>query len=101
MAARPDGLSVGADRRKESAAGRRWRTGTLPLALAGLAPLSGCQNPRTRQSIESDRFLDEYASGRGLTKEQARNEVMAKLEDRDERQVMNSVEDKGVDRRVR
>jgi hypothetical protein len=72
----------------------------LPLALAGLVLLSGCQNARSRESIESDRFLDEYAARRGLTREQAQNEVMAKLDDRDERQVMNTVEDKGVERRV-
>lgn len=100
MAAKPDGLSVGAHRREQSAARRRWRTAALPLALAGLALLSGCQNARNRQSIESERFLDEYAAGRGLTREQARNEVMAKLEDRDEKQAVNTVEAKGVDRRV-
>lgn len=96
MAARPDGLTVGARRREKSAGGSRWLSRTFPLVVAGLSLLGGCQKNLNRQSIESDRFLDQYAAGRGLTRDQARDEVMAKLKDKEEKDVMNAVEDQGV-----
>jgi hypothetical protein len=46
--------------------------------------------------VESDRFLDQYAAGRGLTRDQARREIEAKMNEQDTEQTMKNVENAGV-----
>ncbi len=96
MAAKPDGLSFDA-RRSEAPEGRnRKPPQMLPVLLLGLALLGGCRNSLGQHNIESKRFLDQYAAGRGLTREQARDEVAAKIREQEEKKTMTAVEDQGV-----
>jgi hypothetical protein len=76
--------------------GRPWKTTLASLAI-GLAAIGGCRNDLQRKNIESDRFLDQYAAGRGLTRDEARDEVAAKVKERETEQAMHNVENAGVD----
>jgi hypothetical protein len=97
MASKLDGLFVGA-RRIGTLTLRCCRRKTTLASLAiGLATIGGCRNDLTRKNIESDRVLDRYAAGRGLTRDQARDEVAAKVKERETEQAMHNVENAGVD----
>jgi hypothetical protein len=96
MAAKPDGLSFDARRSEESEGRNRTPPHLLPVLLLAFALLGGCRNSLGQQNIESKRFLDQYAAGRGLTREQARDEVAAKIREQEEKKTMTAVEDQGV-----
>lgn len=96
MASKLDGLFVGARRIGTSALRCCRRKTTLASLAIGLATIAGCRNDLTRKNIESDRFLDQYAAGRGLTRDQARDEVAAKAKERDTEKIMENVENVGV-----
>ena len=67
----------------------------LSLAVA-LAAVGGCRNDITRQNLDSERFLDQYAAGRGLTRDQARREVEEKVTDQEQKQATTAAESNGV-----
>ena len=67
----------------------------LSLAIA-LAAIGGCRNELTRRNLESERFLDQYAAGRGLTRDQARDEVAAKVQEQEHNAAATAVETNGV-----
>ena len=71
-----------------------------PIALlafaVALAAAGGCRNNVTRQNLDSERFLDQYAAGRGLTRDQARREVEEKVNEKEQQQATTDVESKGV-----
>lgn len=73
----------------------RRKTTVASLAI-GLAAVGGCRNDISRKNIESDRFLDQYAAGRGLTRDQARDEVAAKMKEKETEQAMDNVENVGL-----
>jgi hypothetical protein len=89
-------LRVGARRIGTLAIGSRRRKAALVSLTIGLAAIGGCRNDLTRQNIESDRFLDQYAAGRGLTRDQARDEVAAKVKERETEQMMENAENAGT-----
>ena len=96
MAAKPAGLSFDARRSEDSERRNQKQPQLLPVLLLGFALLGGCRNSLGQQNIESNRFLDQYAAGRGLTREQARDEVAAKIREQEEKKTMTAVEDQGV-----
>lgn len=96
MAAKPAGLSFDARRSDDSEGRNRKQPRLLPVLLLGSALLGGCRNSLSQQNIESKRFLDQYAAGRGLTREQARDEVAAKIREQEEKKTITAVEDQGV-----
>ena len=67
----------------------------LSLAVA-IAAVGGCRNDVTRQNLDSERFLDQYAAGRGLTRDQARQEVEERVNEKEQKQATTDVESKGV-----
>lgn len=95
MAAIFDWMLAGA-RRLGTFAGKSCRPkGLLSLAVA-LAAIGGCRNDLSRQNMDSDRFLDQYAAGRGLTRDQARREIESKMDEKDSQQAMENAESAGV-----
>lgn len=95
MAAKLDWM-LAAARRFGAFAGQSCRPKMLLSLAVALAALGGCRNDITRQNVESDRFLDQYAAGRGLTRDQARREIEAKMNEQDTEQTMKNVENAGV-----
>jgi hypothetical protein len=96
MASQLDWLFVRARRIGTLAIGNRRRKTALASLTIGLAAIGGCRNDLTRQNIESDRFLDQYAAGRGLTRDQAREEVAAKVKQKETEQIMENAEIAGT-----
>jgi hypothetical protein len=89
-------LLVGARRIGTLAIGNRRRKTALASLTFGLAAIGGCRNDLARQNIESDLFLDQYAAGRGLTRDQARDEVAAKVKEKETEQMMENAENAGM-----
>lgn len=69
---------------------------SLLSAAMVLAAIGGCRNELTRQNLENERFLDQYAAGRGVTREQARREVEAKVSEQEAQKMVSTAEAKGV-----
>ena len=95
MAAKLDGL-LAAARRIAKFAGKSCRVKPLLSLAVALAALGGCRNDITRQNLESERFLDQYAAGRGLTRDQARDEINAKVNEQETRTAVENAENAGV-----
>lgn len=97
MSAKPVTSSAGVRRHQNS---KRAIGGQMlgTALIVAVATLSGCRKNMnlSPQSIESERFLDHYAAGRGLTREQARDEVMAKMREQEQQSATTAVEDNGV-----
>ncbi|HUY93069.1 MAG TPA: hypothetical protein VMV10_30345 [Pirellulales bacterium] len=95
MAAKLDWMLSRARRLANFARGNCRAAPLLSLALA-LAALGGCRHELTRKNLENERFLDQYAAGRGLTREQARREVETKVSEQEAQKMVNAAEDQGV-----
>lgn len=95
MAAMFDWMLAGA-RRLGTFADKSCRPKTLFSLAVALAAIGGCRNNLSRQNMESDRFLDQYAAGRGLTRDQARREIESKMDEKDSQQAMENAENAGV-----
>ena len=95
MAAMFDRLHAGA-RRLGTFAGKNCRPKTLFSLVVALSTIGGCRNDLSRQNMDSDRFLDQYAAGRGLTRDQARREIESKMDEKDSQQAMENAENAGV-----
>ncbi|HVW38145.1 MAG TPA: hypothetical protein VHB99_12595 [Pirellulales bacterium] len=98
MAAMFDWMLAGA-RRLGTFAGKNCRPKTLFSLAVALSAIGGCRNDLSRQNMDSDRFLDQYAAGRGLTRDQARREIESKMNDQETQQVMHNAENVGVKNR--
>lgn len=95
MAARLEWMLSHARRLAPSVKGNCPAKSLLSAAIV-LAAIGGCRNELTRQNLENERFLEQYAAGRGLTREQARREVESKVSEQEAQQMVSTAEDKGV-----